>query len=135
MSRKSLVLLIVSTLVLSLAVVVSLSAEERDKGPADITLQTEAAKKPAIFPHAKHQEKNSCETCHHYTDADGKKAPCVDASDPIQKCVTCHNSAIGIEALNSYKKAGHKLCKDCHKKNKEAGAPTKCTGCHPKKKK
>jgi predicted CXXCH cytochrome family protein len=134
MSKKSLVLLIVSTLVLSLAVGVSLSLAERDKGPKEMTLKTEAAKKPALFPHAKHQESKSCETCHHYTDADGKKAPCDDGSDPIQKCETCHNSAFGNEKLNSYKKVAHKLCKGCHTKNKEAGAPTKCAGCHPKKK-
>jgi predicted CXXCH cytochrome family protein len=132
MSKKSLVLFVVSTLVLSLAVVVSLSAEERDKGPAELTLQTEAAKKPALFPHAKHQEKNSCDTCHHYVDASGNKAPCDDGSDPIQKCESCHNSSFGNEELNSFKKIAHKLCKGCHTKNKDAGAPTKCAGCHPK---
>ncbi|GAB4334775.1 MAG: cytochrome c3 family protein [Desulfobulbaceae bacterium] len=74
-----------------------------DKGPAEITLQTEAAKKPALFPHAAHQEKIECDKCH---------------KDP--------NYAAGAWT----KDAGHKLCKDCHKAN---GAPTKCGTCHPKK--
>lgn len=134
MSRKSLVLLVVSTLVFSLAVGVSLSIAERDKGPAEMTLKTEAAKKPAVFPHAKHQEKYDCATCHHYVGDDGKKAPCDDGSDPIQKCETCHNSAIGNEKINNFKKVGHIQCKGCHTKEKANGAPTKCTACHPKKK-
>ena len=131
MSRKSLVLLVVITLTLGLAVGVSFAV---DKGAADMTLQTEAAKKPAVFPHAKHQEKNSCGTCHHYLGEDKKPTPCGDDGENIAKCESCHNSAFGNEALNSFKKVAHKLCKDCHKKNKDAGAPTKCAGCHPKKK-
>jgi predicted CXXCH cytochrome family protein len=129
MSRKSLVLLVVVTLTLGLAVGVSLAVE---KGAADMTLKTEAAKKPAIFPHGKHQETKSCGVCHH-TEVDGKAVPSEDGSN-IAKCETCHNSDFGNEALNSFKKVAHKLCKGCHTKNKDAGAPTKCTGCHPKKK-
>ncbi len=75
-----------------------------DKGPAEITLKTEAAKKPALFPHANHQARIECDKCHK------------DA-----------NFAAGAWT----KKAGHALCKDCHKANK---APTKCGTCHPKKK-
>ncbi len=131
MSRKTLVLLVVITLTLGLAFSVSFAGDV-DKGPADITLKTEAAKKPAQFPHAKHQETKSCGVCHH-TVVDGKPVPSDDGSN-IAKCESCHKSDFGNEKLNSFKKAAHKLCKDCHKKNKEAGAPTKCAGCHPKKK-
>ena len=81
-------------------------ASDDKKGPAEITLQTEAAKKPAIFPHAAHQERGvECDKCH---------------KDP--------NYLPGAWT----KDAGHKLCKDCHKANK---APAKCGTCHPKKKK
>ena len=132
MSKKSLVLLVAVTLTLGLAFGVSF-ATDADKGPADMTLQTEAAKKPAIFPHAKHQEKNSCGTCHHYVDG-GNAVACGDDGENIGKCESCHNSAFGNEELNSFKKVAHKQCKGCHTKMKDAGAPTKCTGCHPKKK-
>lgn len=73
-----------------------------EKGPADITLSTEAGKKPAVFPHAAHQEKIECDKCHK------------DA-----------NYTAGAWTKDS----GHALCKDCHKEN---GAPTKCGTCHPK---
>ena len=133
MSRKSLVLLVVITLTMGLAFGVSF-AKDVNKGPADITLKTEAAKKPAQFPHAKHQETKSCGTCHHYIGDDKKATPCGDDGENIAKCESCHNSAFGNEKLNSFKKVAHKLCKGCHTKNKDKGAPTKCGGCHPKKK-
>jgi len=94
-------------------------------GPADITLQTEAARKPADFPHRQHQEAYSCLTCHH---ARGEIMV-------IDKCANCHTKAISNADVNSYKKAAHKMCKDCHKKVNEEGrdAPIKCSGCHVKK--
>jgi len=32
--------------------------------PIEIILKTSTAKKPAVFPHAKHQVKNECDACH-----------------------------------------------------------------------
>lgn len=72
-----------------------------DKGPAEITLTTAEAKKPAVFPHAKHQEKQECDKCH---------------KDP--------NYTKGAWTKDS----GHALCKNCHQAN---GADTKCATCHP----
>jgi len=94
-------------------------------GPADITLQTEAARKLADFPHRQHQDSYACTACHHAK----------DEVMVIDKCVGCHTKEISNPDVNSYKKAAHKLCKDCHKEvNKEGGeAPIKCSGCHPKK--
>lgn len=94
-------------------------------GPAEITLQAEGARKPADFPHRQHQDVYSCTACHH-------------AKDDIMvigKCASCHDKNISNPDVNSYKKAAHKLCKDCHKEaNKEGGeAPLKCSGCHTKK--
>jgi predicted CXXCH cytochrome family protein len=96
-------------------------------GPADIILQTESARKPADFPHRQHQESYGCTVCHH---AKGDIMV-------IDKCAKCHNLDISNPDVNSFKKAAHKLCKDCHKTvNKEEGgdAPIKCSGCHIKKK-
>jgi predicted CXXCH cytochrome family protein len=94
-------------------------------GPADITLQTEAARKPADFPHRQHQDSYACTACHHAK----------DEVMVIGKCAGCHTKEMSNPDVNSYKKAAHKLCKDCHKEvNKEGSeAPIKCSGCHPKK--
>ena len=133
MSKKSLVLLVVAALTLSLAFAVTMSFAEVDKGPADITLNADG-KKPAIFPHAAHQEKNKCAECHHYQDDVGAAVACSDDTlDKIAKCDTCHNAEFKNEKLRTWKDIGHGNCKSCHKKMKEDGAPTKCAACHPKK--
>jgi len=94
-------------------------------GPENITLQTESARKPADFPHRRHQESFGCTACHHAK----------DEIMVIDKCGSCHTKEISNPAVNSFKKAAHKLCKDCHKEmNKEGSeAPIKCSGCHLKK--
>jgi len=133
MSKKSLVLLIVAALTLSLALAVSMSFAEGDKGPADIALNADGTK-VAQFPHAKHQEKNTCGTCHHYQDDAGAQVACGDDSlDKIAKCDSCHNADFANEKLREWKDIGHGLCKACHTKMKADGAPTKCGACHPKK--
>jgi hypothetical protein len=130
MSKKSLVLLVVTALTLSLAFAVSMSFATDDKGPAEITMNADGTK-PVMFPHAKHQEKNECGTCHHYQDDAGARVACLDDSlDKIAKCDTCHNADFKNEKLRTWKDIGHGLCKDCHTKMKDAGAPTKCNDCH-----
>jgi len=101
-------------------------------GPEEITLQTADAKKPAKFPHKKHQATIKCEECHHTQDATGKKGPYVEGQE--KKCETCHNKDFANAELNSWKGIGHARCKECHKKMEKEGkaAPTKCTGCHTK---
>ena len=138
MSKKSLILLVVAAFVMSLGLGVTMSLAEADKkGPADITINADSKSekpKPAQFPHAAHQERMDCGTCHHYQDDAGARVPCVDDSlDKIAKCDTCHNAEFANEKLRKWKDIGHGLCKDCHKKMKEDGAPTKCSACHPKK--
>lgn len=135
MSRKTLVLLMVAALTLSLALAVSSSFAEQDKGPAEIMLNVDG-KKPATFPHAAHQEKlGDCGTCHHYVDKDGVRNPCDDGSpkEYFNKCDSCHNADFANEKLRTWKDIGHGLCKTCHTKMKADGAPTKCGACHPKK--
>ena len=129
MSKKSLVLLVVAVFTMSLALVASLSFAEGDKGAAEIILNS-GGTKPATFPHAAHQAKNDCATCHH-KEADGKQAP-LAAGDAVAKCDTCHNADFANEKLRTWKDIGHGLCKDCHTKKKDEGAPTKCGDCHKK---
>jgi predicted CXXCH cytochrome family protein len=130
MSKKSLIVLIVAAFVMSLGVAVSFAV---DKGPAEITLNADGTK-PAMFPHAKHQEKNECGTCHHYL-KDNVPTPCDDGTpqEDFKKCDSCHNADMANEKLRTWKDIGHALCKDCHTKMKDAGAPTKCNDCHVKK--
>lgn len=130
MSKRSLVLLVVAAFVMSLGLGVTLSLA--DNGPAEIILNADG-KKPATFPHAAHQAKNDCGTCHHYQDDAGARVPCGDDSlDKISKCDSCHNADFPNEKLRAWKDIGHGLCKDCHTKMKDAGAPTKCGDCHKK---
>ena len=128
MGKKSLLMVIVAVFVMSLGLSVTLSLA--NNGPAEITLNADG-KKPAVFPHAAHQAKNDCATCHHKI-VEGKRAPIAEG-DSVAKCGTCHNAEFANEKLRTYKDIGHGLCKTCHKEMKDAGAPTKCTGCHVKK--
>lgn len=108
-----------------------------DKGAAEMTLVStiDAAKKakPAIFPHAKHQEKLACADCHHGKDDAGKQVAYTEGMK-IEKCESCHNKAAGMtnKKLATFKGAAHANCKTCHKKTDKALA--KCGVCHPKKK-
>ncbi len=107
-----------------------------EKGPAELTLTStvDPAKKakPAVFPHAKHQEKLKCAECHHSKGADGKQVAYVEGQK-IEKCESCHNKAAGMpKKLTTFKEAAHANCKSCHKKTDKALA--KCGVCHPKKK-
>ena len=130
MSRKSFILLIVVAFVMSLGLGITMSMA--DNGPEEIVLNTDGTK-PATFPHKAHQEKNDCATCHHYQDDAGARVPCGDDSlDKISKCDTCHNADFKNEKLRTWKDIGHGLCKDCHTKMKDQGAPTKCADCHKK---
>lgn len=114
-----------------------MSFANADKGPAELTLQAtiDAAKKakPALFPHAKHQEKLTCADCHHSKGADGKQVAYTEGMK-IEKCESCHNKSAGMpKKLSTFKDAAHTNCKGCHKATDKKLA--KCGVCHPKKKK
>ena len=98
-------------------------SHETDLGPAVITMKSATARKIAEFPHQGHQEMYVCMQCHH---VDGRKMT-------TQKCDTCHNMDMENQILNNYKKAGHRMCRECHKLAKKQGkaAPTNCSSCHP----
>lgn len=124
MKRKILFLTLMSVLLFVINGGIALAADmEIDIGPEHITLKTTEAKKPAEFPHRKHQQFIGCMSCHHTK----------DRVMNIKKCRSCHNKNMNNQKLNNLKRAGHKLCKDCHKASQKAGrkAPTKCSSCHP----
>ncbi len=76
-------------------------------------------KPPVVFPHKKHTEmKIDCKVCHHKYE--GKGEP--------RSCFTCHKCEKG--EAPSAKKAFHKNCIKCHKKEKKG--PRKCAQCHKK---
>ena len=92
--------------------------------------------KPAVFPHAKHQEVAKCADCHHSA-KDGKQIPYEEGQE-VGKCEDCHYKGSEMpKKLDSFKGAAHVNCKDCHKKVVEekpelAEKFAKCMPCHPK---
>lgn len=111
--------------IVSFVVVNTAFGVEVSLGPEEIILKAESARKPAYFPHRQHQEAFTCTHCHHAK----------DEIMVIDKCESCHNKDISNPEVNSFKKAAHKLCKECHKQVNDQGkdAPIKCSGCHIKK--
>lgn len=110
-------------------------ATASDKGPADMTLESTIDKakkpKPAIFPHAAHQDRLECGDCHHAKDDAGKQVAYAEGQK-IEKCESCHNKGETMpKKLATYKGAAHALCKSCHAKTSKDLA--KCGVCHPKK--
>jgi len=105
-----------------------------DKGAQELVLQStiDSAKpeKPAFFPHAAHQARLECKTCHHGKSAEGKRLSFVEGQK-IEKCESCHNSKAGMpDKLASFKNAAHNLCQGCHRKNNPD--LVKCAVCHKK---
>ncbi len=119
-----------------------MSMAEADKGPAEIIVNPDSEKKkPAVFPHAKHQETIECAQCHHSQDADGKQVPYADGQE-IKKCAECHTGdmldAAKYKGKTALQRAGHGNCLACHKaeakKDPAKKALKSCKTCHPKKK-
>ena len=112
-----------------------------DKGPADIIVGADG-KKPAVFPHAVHQDMMGCAECHHSMADDGSQVPYVEGQ-AIQKCAECHTGdtlagkTAGKLKLDTMKGAGHGNCLECHKEKAAADEAMKdlkkCSTCHPKK--
>ena len=123
MAKKIVLCVAALAFVFSVAAGISVAG---NAGPAEMVLKTDAGKKPATFPHKKHQDLMKCEQCHHTKAADGKQGPYVAGKEA--KCASCHT------AKGAYKKVAHKNCKGCHKAGFEGkNGPTKCKGCHVKK--
>jgi c(7)-type cytochrome triheme protein len=140
MLKKILACGVMSLFLMSCAAILAFAAA--DQGPAEITLG-ESGKKPALFPHKKHQDMLKCADCHHGM-ADGKQVPYAE-DQKIDKCDTCHNATVLAGkmkdklALDTLKGAGHGNCLECHKEKVKSDAALKekkidkCATCHPKK--
>lgn len=103
------------------------------QGPEIIKMQSSTKRKPAIFPHRKHQEMYDCAKCHHGMDSEGKQVAYSEGME-IQHCATCHNPKMENKQLNNLRLAAHTRCKGCHKKivaeSGTAGPIDRCNGCH-----
>jgi len=108
----------------------SSSADMSPTGPEEMVLKTSQARKPAYFPHKRHQDKYYCETCHHGEDASGKLVKYTDKM-VVEKCTACHNVDMPNKELNGFQLIGHKLCRECHRKHQDITS-AKCSTCHRK---
>jgi hypothetical protein len=94
--------------------------------------------RPAVFDHDIHLGYGiKCGACHHkskdepYTDQEVKS----QSNGKTLYCNYCHNEKFENENLRSMKVIMHKQCKACHFKGiNGAKGPTRCIGCHKKKK-
>jgi len=99
-------------------------------GPEEVILKTAQARKPAYFPHRKHQERYPCGTCHHGRDAAGNLVK-YSPETIIYECTACHNADMPNEELNDLQSIGHALCRECHRTHQDITS-AKCTTCHRK---
>lgn len=100
-------------------------------GPDEViirsTVDVEAVPKPAYLPHRKHQWLE-CDGCHHSQGPDGEKIDTIGGYT-IEKCETCHNSTRNLPVkVATLKRASHRLCFECHRKQKKELA--QCDVCH-----
>lgn len=98
------------------------------QGPEEIVLKTAQERKPAYFPHRKHQDRYYCGTCHHGRDSYGRLTPYTKKTI-IYKCTSCHNIDMKNDKLNGFQLIGHRLCRECHRKNQNITS-AKCSTCH-----
>jgi hypothetical protein len=106
------------------------TVEMSSDGPTEMVLKTAQARKPAYFPHKRHQDKYACGRCHHGRDSSGKLVK-YTAKTIIYKCTACHDTDLPNEELSDFKLIGHKLCRECHRKNQDITS-AKCSTCHRK---
>jgi len=77
MFKKLMTLAVAASMTFCFTLVLTHSASAANTGPEEIVLKSAKAKKPALFPHKKHQEMYECSECHHTMTADGKQGPYV----------------------------------------------------------
>lgn len=96
-------------------------------------------KKPAHFSHPVHLKLGlECGVCHHDKGHKPLNQEAISGlGDPaVLSCVSCHNTSHPVQDLRKAKDVFHARCKTCHKTGYEGkNGPTKCSGCHIKKKK
>ncbi len=85
----------------------------------------------AEYAKYKYTDDYTCAGCHHTSKAGEQPGSCL-------KCKDIDKKLKKVGGAKKFEKIYHKNCKTCHKKMDKAGkktGPTKCAGCHPKKKK
>jgi hypothetical protein len=97
-----------------------------DNGPERITLANKGRNRSILFDHRAHQRITECATCHHFVD-DSDNVVAHSSKLETRKCVACHNNNSKNQKLNSFKKVGHVLCRECHQVNDRK---TSCKTCH-----
>ncbi len=112
-------------------------AEEENFAPKEpVVIQ---GKKPVSFNHVTHLDLEiTCGQCHHK----GKKQKLTNndigslSDNRVLQCANCHTENFFNPKLRTKKDVFHQNCRSCHKKGfNDKKGPTKCSGCHPKKKK
>ena len=128
----------IAAITIGLALVIgSAQADDQIKAPDKPIII--AGKKPVKFNHTTHLEMGiACADCHHDEQHNPWIAETIDAltDSTALQCANCHNSDFANPELQKRKTIFHSNCKACHKAgfNGKKG-PTKCGGCHIKKKK
>ena len=139
----SIMLVVVMGLVF-LAVGTLKATQKRADAPAEINIDNKGYKKNTYgavkFSHQKHQDEYkdpkgqpiACTECHHDYDKKGKNL--WKDTDPVKKCVECHDPNKSDGNKKKLQLAFHSDCKDCHKDVVKAGitkdAPyKKCADC------
>jgi major membrane immunogen (membrane-anchored lipoprotein) len=151
MKKRSIGLMVM--LAIGCSLILAAGSYAGTKMPTEIKLEKEGfkTKKSVVtFNHQKHvaDYKIACGDCHH--DDKGQPRTDLKEGDEVKSCFDCHTKpgelkgkkAKGLtkaEKLAYIGNAFHENCIGCHraydKKNKTKAAPTKCTECHPRKKK
>ena len=150
MMKRSLGVALIIAMAVSLFAVVGLYAGATVPDVIEMNSPYEHKKSLSKFTHKKHvtDYKITCGECHH--DDKGQPLNDLKEGDSVQKCFECHTKpgeikgkkAKGLskkEKREYHANAVHDNCLGCHRKynkeNKTKAAVTKCTDCHPKKKK
>ena len=123
--RKAIYCIISGTVFVCL-ILFSQKGYSADNGPERITLANNGVTRSILFDHRAHQRITECASCHHFVDDSGI---IVAYSSKLEtgKCVACHNRDFNNEKLNTFKKVGHVLCRECHAAN---GLNSSCKTCH-----
>ena len=104
------------------------SATAQDEMMILEALKSDALRRPPVrFPHLTHEEKISCQRCHHQYDEFGVR----EESEELT-CAPCHQNK-GSDNPLSLIKAFHLQCKGCHEQAADKGyiqGPVMCGQCH-----
>lgn len=135
-TKKTITSIVVVTIGLVLGIG-AVQANEPIKAPSEpITI---TGKKPVQFKHTTHLALGiACAACHHdeqHAPRTAENIAGMTDSTALQ-CASCHNSDFANPELQKRKTIFHNNCKTCHKTGvNDKKGPTKCSGCHTKKKK